>query len=111
MLAARAAKGLPTPSWDARPVIFEDLAPVWNAFWALSDARDVGWGANPIRASDVLAHLSMLEVSKDERGEWYAMIRFLDALYLSEQAKRREAERKKGARRGNAQNRDRRAGS
>jgi hypothetical protein len=109
MLAARAAKGLPTPSWDNRPVIFEDLVPVWNAFWALSDARDVGWGANPIRASDVLAHLSLSNVSKDERGEWYALIRYLDALYLAEQQRRREKRDKtKGAKRGDAQNRNRR---
>lgn len=111
MLARRAEQGLPTPSWDKRPVLFDDLAPIWAAFWTLSAGRDAGLsGANPIRASDILAHLEIDEVSRGERSDWYSLIRFLDGEYLAEGDRRRKEKRKaeEAKRHGNAQSRDRR---
>lgn len=104
MLARRAQQGLPTPSWDARPTLFEDLEPVWRAFWDLSACRSGGVnGANPLSPSDIKAHFEMMDVPEDVAKDWYPLIRFLDLTLLSHDARVRaeekakmEASRKKG---------------
>lgn len=112
MLAKRVEQGLSAPAWDRRPELFDDLVPVWGAFWVLSAGREHGFdGPQPIRASDVAAHFEIEETPQDERAEWYALIRALDAAYLKDSRKRRERARKaeEARKRGNAQGRNRRA--
>lgn len=86
MLAARAARGLPTPAWDSRPSLAEDLRSIWETFVALSQARSVdGWsGAQPISVTEIAAWLQMIGVSTPSaREEWATLIRFLDGEWLT----------------------------
>ncbi len=80
----RAAKGRPTPSWDDRPVLHEDLAEVWQAFLDLSAGRVVEWTAHPIPVTEIEAVLRLQGVTDTEdRAEWLRLIRAMDQRWLA----------------------------
>ena len=76
---------------QSRPVLFDDLVPVWNAFATLSAHRQSGWSAAPIAVSDIHAWLSIYGVTDtDLRMEYFELISAMDSFWLEHMAKKRE---------------------
>jgi hypothetical protein len=82
-LAARALKGLPTPAWDRRPVLAEELEWVLEGFWVLSQARPGGWGLAPIGVPAIKAYLDLIQChSAQDRLVFLEFVLALDREFL-----------------------------
>jgi len=82
-LESIAAKGRKVTALKKRPVLFEDLNEVWDAFIQLHRSRAVGFTQNPISVRDITAILDLYEVRDYEaRTEWCELIMAMDAAYF-----------------------------
>ena len=76
-------KGRPTPAWENRPTLFEDLQHVWDSFWILNRSRQVGFSPSGLSICDVIAWLDLNVIEgADERLEFVTWVLFLDSLML-----------------------------
>lgn len=83
---AEAAKdaGEPPPSVPDPPDVPDYLTWVWEGFTVLSSSRSVGFsGPNKITTADILAYLSLLEVtSSDTKQEFLYYITRMDDRFI-----------------------------
>ncbi len=80
------------PALDAKPKLYPDLVPVWNAFQELSSARHVGMGgASAIPPSDIAAYLDLIGIHDGEsRSLWFRLLRGMDDALLKASRKKQE---------------------
>ena len=78
------------PALEAKPELYTDLVPVWNAFQEITIARPVGMGgACGIPASDIAAYLDLVGIHDDEsRYTWFTLLRAMDDVYLKASRKK-----------------------
>jgi hypothetical protein len=75
----RAERGLPTPAWDQRPVLAQDLEWVLEGFWVLSQTRQGGgFGLAPIGVEAIKAYLDLIQCRLT--GERLRFLEFVLAL-------------------------------
>jgi len=83
---------LPTPCWDNRPELYEDLIEVWEAFQDLSACRTCGFGPNPIAWDQMYAWLRVHEVNDVEvRKDFCRLIMAMDRVFLEHASKDAES--------------------
>ena len=85
--------------------MFEYLNYVWFAFWDLHSARRVGFDLLPLTMTDVLAWLTIHEISGEERIEIKDHVLAMDRTYLKRYVKKRKKGSDNG---GNVQRRNKR---
>lgn len=83
-------RGKETPVLDAKPELYADLIPIWNAFNELSAGRHVGMGGvSGLAASDVAAWLDLAGIEDLEtRALWWRLIRAMDEVVLKHSRKK-----------------------
>lgn len=75
-------RGSLTPTLEAMPEIFPDLAVFWEAFCELSAHRQIGFGACPISVAEVKAYADLLGWSSWMGSQLLKYVRALDKTYL-----------------------------
>ncbi len=70
---------------ENRPLIFNSLLWVWEAFWRLCAARQVGQGPGPISFSDIRAYCELFKVKNPRH--FVSCIQALDAVWLESVSK------------------------
>lgn len=83
-MQARVERGEPTPMWDARPLVFEDLEWAWSAWQALSGSRQITMGgAGPIGFEAIDRYAARYGIVGDEFEELREYVSAMDAAYLA----------------------------
>lgn len=87
------------PALSAKPVLFEDLIWIWEAFCMLNKCRNVGMmGPDPIPFAEMRSMADELELDSSTRFRFFDRISFIDRVYLEycqKQAEIKEATPKK----------------
>jgi hypothetical protein len=65
-----------------RPVVYDDLAFVWKAFFDLSRTRLVGFGPSPLSTSDILAWMQIYQLPPAQRAEFYELLTAMDEEWM-----------------------------
>jgi hypothetical protein len=101
------SKGRVVAALDARPEIFEDLLPAWEAFSVLHAARGNGYsGPQAITIADYVAYVQLVEVeSLDDQLEMLRLVQALDGAYMKWWAQRNGAKSHAKSSRGNRRKR------
>ena len=72
----------PKPLRD-RPELFEDLYPIWEAFWFLHPSRQIGMDVGAIALQDIISYWKMVGVEgRSELMERVALVRAMDNTFL-----------------------------
>ncbi|WP_371346465.1 hypothetical protein [Ancylobacter sp. IITR112] len=76
----------------SKPALTENLLPVWNAFWALSTDRQIGFGGvGPIQFSSVDRYAIRYGIDGiDEFDRFTSLIRAMDSAFLEQINRKRE---------------------
>jgi hypothetical protein len=83
VLERRAKRGEPTPALEDRPVLYEDLLYVWQAFNELHTGRQSGFGPAPFAPGDILAWMNIHGFTEvEERVELYELLLAMDSTWL-----------------------------
>lgn len=92
----RRDKGHDVPALDNKPVLFDDLIPVWEAFGILSKQRRIAPAPNRISITEVECWCEMNQIHDPEEKLWYfKMIGALDDVWMKKAAREIERARKK----------------
>lgn len=86
-------QGRSVPALDAKPVLDEHLVLVFHCWTFLHSRRQVGFSANPISLSDMLAVIDMHGVIGDQRDDWIELLVALDQEFLMDQRQKAAAAR------------------
>ena len=86
MIEKKADRGEKVEALENQPVLYEDLFYIWEMFWTLSNAREVGWQVCPFRLSDIFALLDERELEGDDRAEAFRLLRKMDDAWLKKNA-------------------------
>lgn len=75
---------MPTPAWERRPTLYEDLVPIYEGFLQLHATRQVSESnVNPLTASDIFAWLKMQGLEQAEAmSEFFTGISVLDSTWI-----------------------------
>tara|TARA_R110000751_G_scaffold10671_3_gene38653 strand:- start:2446 stop:2706 length:261 start_codon:yes stop_codon:yes gene_type:complete len=67
-----------------RPELYDDLAPVWEAFWFLNSSRPIGMEAGAIPLSEIIAYWRELHglTARSDLVERVHLIRAMDTKFL-----------------------------
>ena len=98
-LMSLAEDGHDVPALEKRPVLYDDLAADYSAFWALSASRPSGFGASPIPLTEILAYMEMFEIDDPMcRKLFLERMRVMDRAFMDWAKKRggRSRRSKKG---------------
>lgn len=79
------------PIFANQPVLFNDLKWIYDAFWALSNSRQLGMAsAQPILVSEVLSYCELTGIwDLEDREELLYFVQFLDKIFLQEMEKKK----------------------
>jgi hypothetical protein len=79
-LIKRVEAGKPTPAWDNRPELYEDLYDVWSSFLKLHYQRGIGYEQEPISISDIRSWLEIYSIKDpDMKIKYFELITALDS--------------------------------
>jgi hypothetical protein len=94
LLEQQRVSGREVPALKNKPVLYEDLLPIWDAFLQLNASRQGGFGPAPILNSEILAWLDIVGYTDAEvRREFYELIRRVDSAWMHHYAEQQEAEK------------------
>lgn len=80
----RSRDGHDVPALRNRPRLRPELTGYWNAFIELHSRRSIGYSANPIPLTEILAYLELMEVDDpEERRDYVQFVTFLDGEWLA----------------------------
>ena len=75
--------GIRVAALESKPDLYDDLRPLWQAFWQLSRCRPSGWGPSAIPVSEIVAYLDLRHITDpDTRVEWADLIAVMDNEWL-----------------------------
>ncbi len=84
-----AKSGQHVPALQNRPKLLPECRDYWQSFCALDASRDSnGYGANPIRISEIAAYLAISGVAGDEGAKLFRIVKALDGVALSHYAEK-----------------------
>lgn len=72
-LRDRIEKGVPTPFYDTRPLLYDDLQEVFEIWNLLSIGRSRGMAVETVKLSEILAAFSLYSIYDSEERKTYIM--------------------------------------